>query len=787
VLPILRTARFDRPLSYSIPAGLELETGDVVRIPLGQRDAYGYVLGVEQPEAAGGLRPIEAKASQTPGFSAEALELARWIAQRYACSLREAIACVAFSASVPRVIERFELERRDPPSLPSVPPRLVRLIWEDFSDGFGLEALLRHPEARRAGDRAQLLQALGALTRAGAIARKRTFAGSRLRESTEIWLEAGDAPVAGKRAAALLDLLRREGPLRRSDAVLAGFRPPIIARAVAAGAVRVAERPAAYRPTHATEAEHRFTATPEQRVAIDRIAAALDAGGYAEFLLQGVTGSGKTFVYIEAIRRVLAAGGRAIVLVPEISLTPQTARRFESVFAEKVAVLHSALSERERLDAWNAARDGTIDVVVGARSAVFAPLANLRLLVVDEAHERSYKQENAPRFHAVSVARRRMQIAGGTLLLGSATPSLESYEAALRGAIEHLHLPGRATAAPMPATTVIDMAAEFGRGNRRIFSTALTEALGERLRRGEKTVLFVNRRGSAGFMLCRACGFVPECARCDVSLVVHRGEGLLRCHLCDAQRPVPVRCEACGSTAFKEFGAGTERVAEEVARLFPQARAVRMDSDTTTRIGSHARLLDEFGAAGDILIGTQMVAKGLDFPEVTLVGAVAADIGLHLPDFRAAERTFDVLSQVIGRSGRNRAGAAIVQTYSPAHHAIACAAAHDYDGFARQELAARRSLHYPPFGELGYLGVIGRGRAAVEAAAAELGETLRRRDEVEVLGPAPYPVPRVNGEWRYRLVLKGPPGQRLADAAGEIARNFGGNREGVRLTLDLEP
>jgi primosomal protein N' (replication factor Y) len=786
VLPILRTARFDRALTYLVPPGLAAAVGDVARIPLGSREAYGYVLEVGDA-AADGLRPIAAIASERPAFDRDGLELARWIAQRYACSLREGIACVAFAAAVPRVIERFELISPHAPSLPSVPPRLTHLIWEDFPDGFALEALVRHPEARRAGDRAALLAALGALTRAGALVRRRSFAGSRLRASTETWLEAGDIPIAGKRAAALYEQLLRDGPMRRSDALLAGYRPAIVTRAIAAGAVRALERPARYRGSHASEPEHRFTATPEQRVAIDAISAGLKRGAYGEFLLEGVTGSGKTFVYIEAIRRTIAAGGRAIVLVPEISLTPQTARRFESVFADRVAVLHSALSERERLDAWNAARDGGIDVVVGARSAVFAPLPAVRLLVVDEAHERSYKQENAPRFHAVSIARRRMQLAGGVLLLGSATPSLESYAAALEGQIVHLRLPLRATAAPMPAVTVVDMTAEFGRGNRRIFSTALTEAIGERLARGEKTVLFVNRRGSAGFMLCRSCGFVPECARCNVSFVVHRSEGLLRCHLCDAQRSIPPRCESCGSTAFKEFGAGTQRVAEEVTRLFPQARLVRMDGDTTTRIGSHARLLEEFAASGDILIGTQMVAKGLHFADVTLVGAVAADIGLHVPDFRAAERTFDVLSQVIGRSGRTRAGEAIVQTYSPHHPAIAYAAAHDFDAFARLELATRRSLRYPPYGELAYLGAIGRARAAVERAAVECANRLRENEALEVLGPAPYPTPRVNDEWRYRVVVKSADGPALQSALGGLAQSLAGTFDGVRLVLDLEP
>ena len=447
-------------------------------------------------------------------------------------------------------------------------------------------------------------------------------------------------------------------------------------------------------------------------------------------------------------------GGRAIVLVPEISLTPQTARRFEESFGDRVAVLHSALSERERFDAWQACARGEIDVVVGARSAIFAPLENVRLCVVDEAHETSYKQDTVPRYHAVTVARERMRHANGVLVLGSATPPLESYEAALRGKVELIVMRERATAQPMPAVRIVDLAKEFESGNKRIFSTVLAEALRERLARGEKTVLFVNRRGSGGFVLCRSCGHVPQCPRCDVSLTAHRSEGLLRCHYCDFQMPLPRVCPECGLETIREFGVGTERVVEEVTRLFPEARIVRMDSDTTTRVGDHARLLTEFGERGDVLVGTQMVAKGLDFPTVTLVGVVAADVGLHIPDYRAAERTFDLIAQVCGRSGRASAGEAIVQTYSPTHPAIVFAAAHDYEGFAREELVQRRELRYPPFSRLVYLGVIGRSRKGTLEAAEGYAAMVRAENVGEVLGPAPYPIPRVNNEWRFRIAIK---------------------------------
>src|SRR6202162_2822982 len=446
-----------------------------------------------------------------------------------------------------------------------------------------------------------------------------------------------------------------------------------------------------------------FTPTHEQAVAIEAIGASVERGGFAEFLLQGITGSGKTFVYIRAIARTIAEGGRAIVLVPEISLTPQTARRFEGAFGERVAVLHSGLSERERFDAWHAAQRGEIDVVVGARSAVFAPLENLRLLVVDEAHERSYKQDTVPRYHAVDVARERMRLLEGTLVLGSATPPLEAYYSALRGPI------------------------------------------------------------------------------------VHRAEGLLRCHQCDAQMPIPAVCPKCKVEAIREFGIGTQRVVEAVQALWPRARVIRMDSDTTTRVGDHARLLDDYVARGDILVGTQMVAKGLDFPTVTLVGVVAADIGLHVPDFRAAERTFDLITQVAGRSGRAQPGEAIVQTYSPDHPAIVFAARHDYDGFAARELEQRRELNYPPFGDLIYLGIFGRRRPAALEAAQRYAVLLRERPEGEVLGPAPFAIARANEEWRFRIALKADDGAAIRAYLRETLTPLARTHHNTRLAINVDP
>jgi primosomal protein N' (replication factor Y) len=784
-----RTARVDRPLTYAVPDGAPVTIGSVVRVPLGPRELYGYAISEPREGAAPrGMREIVACEPGAPAFDRNGLALARWMAARYCCSLGEALAAVVFAAAIPRTVDRFEIVTAlDPAAFPNVPPRLIRLIREDFAGGFAAEALVRHPEARRAGDRRTLLAAVATLQRSGAIVRRRTTVAPRVAEMRETFLAATGVPVRGPRVRALVELVEAEGSLRRRDAVHAGFSSAIIARAVREGALReTAERVARARTGGAREVQD-FVPTAEQSAAIAAIVAPLHEGRHAEILVQGITGSGKTFVYIRAIERALELGGRAIVLVPEISLTPQTARRFESVFGERVAVLHSGLSDRERFESWTAAARGDIDVIVGARSALFAPLPNVRLVVIDEAHERSYKQDGVPRYDALDVAREKMRLANGTLVLGSATPPLEAYARAIRGEIGHVRLDERATRLPLPTVHVVDLAAEFERGNRRIFSTRLVDALGERLERGEKSVLFVNRRGSASFLLCRSCGSVPTCDRCSVSLTAHRSDGLLRCHLCDAQRPIPAQCPACGEGPIREFGVGTQKVAETVAELFPKARVVRMDGDTTTRVGDHARLLDEFGARADVLVGTQMVAKGLDFPTVTLACVVAADIGLHVPDFRASERTFGLITQVAGRSGRARPGEAIVQTYSPNHPAIVFASRHDYDGFSAGELELRRELRYPPFAELIYLGVIGRDQSAVVRAAERYAELLRALPEVEVLGPAPYAIARVNDEWRYRIALK------AADAAAarhdirERLQPLAREDRGTRLAINVDP
>ncbi|HTU68810.1 MAG TPA: primosomal protein N' [Candidatus Baltobacteraceae bacterium] len=788
-LATIRSSRFDLPLTYDAGA-FELAVGEVVRVPLGNREVLAYVVTAPYEAPPDSKRKAVLERLDVPrAFDEDGLHLALFVAEYYVCTLGEALSAAVLAGALPRTIDSFvrTVAQPSPRRYPSVPARLVRLIWEELGDGFALETLLRHPDARRAGDRGALLRHLQTLVRSGELRRERRFVQPKTSAYRMRVLYPGDAPIRGSKARALAVFVREQPGVPRADALLAGFSNAVIARAVKAGALEEREVEPARARSFKALGDAPFPPTPEQAVALERVGSALDTRAFRELLLFGVTGSGKTYVYVEAIKRVVREGGRAIVLVPEISLTPQTARRFEESFGDRVAVLHSALSERERFDAWQACARGEIDIVVGARSAIYAPLRDVRLCVVDEAHETSYKQETVPRYHAVTVARERMRAANGVLVLGSATPPLESYEAALRGKIELVALRVRASAQPMPHVHIVDLAKEFESGNRRIFSTMLAEALGERIERGEKCVLFVNRRGSGGFVLCRNCGHVPHCPRCDVSLSAHRSEGLLRCHYCDFQMPLPRVCPQCGLETIREFGVGTERVAEEVARLFPDARVVRMDSDTTTRIGDHARLLTEFGERGDVLVGTQMVAKGLDFPTVTLVGVVAADVGLHIPDFRAAERTFDLIAQVCGRSGRASVGEAIVQTYAPEHPAIVYAAEHDYEGFARGELEQRRELRYPPFSRLVYFGVIGRGRKAAQSAGARYAEILRAANIGEVLGPAPYAIARVNNEWRFRIAVKTRTPKPLRAAIREKLVPLARADRATRLAINVDP
>ena len=482
------------------------------------------------------------------------------------------------------------------------------------------------------------------------------------------------------------------------------------------------------------------------------------------FLLHGVTGSGKTEVYMQAMADILADGKSAIVLVPEISLTPQAASRFVGRFGEQVAVLHSRLSDGERYDQWHRIQKGEANIVIGPRSAVFAPVKDLGMLVIDEEHSDSYKSDTMPRYHAREVAQKRSELANCPIILGSATPSLESYHLAKNGNYRLLSLPMRVLDRKMPDVHIVDMRAELKKGNRTIFSDLLRTSIEERLVRREQIILFLNRRGHSTYVFCRTCGYVEQCDNCSISLTYHFATKQLVCHHCGNKRETHPACPQCSSPAIRYFGLGTESVEQEVQKAFPKANVKRFDADSTARKNAHQQILEAFeGQKIDILIGTQMVSKGLDFPNVTLVGVIAADTALNLPDFRASEQTFSLLTQVAGRSGRAELeGKVVIQTYMPGHYCIAAAQKHDYIGFYLHELEARNAFQYPPFSHVAILLLRGKNEKAVIDTAHAVRDHLEIWQEdhgdsdhpVEILGPTPAPLSKIEGKFRWHFLLR---------------------------------
>ena len=519
--------------------------------------------------------------------------------------------------------------------------------------------------------------------------------------------------------------------------------------------------------------------------------------GYAQILLHGVTGSGKTEVYLQAIAPVLARGQSALVLVPEIGLTPQLTDRFRARFGEQVCVYHSKLSAGERYDTWRQTIQGEPQVVIGTRSAIFAPLPNLGLIVLDEEHDSSFKQDRpAPTYHARTVAQWRAELENCPLILGSATPSLESLLAAQDEESTnqfYLSLPGRIAARPLPQVSIIDLRQELSRGNRSIFSLALQKAIAQMQEQEQQGILFIPRRGHSTFVSCRSCGYVMECPDCDVSLSYHYAhEGaakLLRCHYCNYTQTQPEICPECSSPYLKFFGSGTQKVTQELAKLFPELRCIRFDSDTTRNKGDHRRLIDRFiHKEADLLIGTQMLTKGLDIAGVTVVGIVAADGLLHRSDYRAAERAFQTLTQVAGRAGRGDIpGKVIVQTYTPEHPVIQAVKTHDYDNFSQTELSQRAELNYPPYGKLILLKLSSTDEREVERAAMTLCDRLIEivSAEYEILGPAPASIMRVARRYRWQILLKFPASAR-ADLP-DLNQLRSHIPQSVSMTIDVDP
>jgi primosomal protein N' (replication factor Y) len=724
----------DRALDYRIPDALEssVAPGARVRVPLRARLVLGTVVDVREETEVRNPRDIHELIGGAPLIRPELLDLARWIADYYCCPLEAAMACV-----LPQVVRDAEVSVRKR-NFATLKRRPEEADWEALE--------------KKAPRQADALRALEDAGGGGAVAALAAAAG--VSESVYRALE-------------------RQGWVT--------IAPEEVARDPHAGET--------FLPTSD------LTLNDEQRTAFEQVCAAVDdPAGHPPILLYGVTGSGKTEIYLQAIRHALERGRTALVLVPQISLTPQTVERFKARFAaiqRDVAVMHSNLSAGERFDEWNKIRQGGAKIVIGARSAVFAPLENLGLIIVDEEHEGSYKQDEIPRYHARDLAVLRAQREKCAIVLGSATPSLESWQNTRTGKYRLARLTQRVDDRSMPVIRVLDMRQASRRaGGDAIFSPQLLQAIEGRLASGCQTILFLNRRGFSTSLLCQACGHVCECPDCSVTLTYHRDTSQLVCHVCGRTERAPKVCPSCRDPGIRHAGVGTQKVEDAVRRIFPKARVARMDADTMARKEAYRETLGAFKeGAIDILVGTQMIAKGLHFPNVTLVGIINADMGLHVPDFRAGERTFQLLTQVAGRAGRGEMeGEVLVQSFTPFSPSIQFARHHDFDGFAQQELEFRERFGFPPFQRM----LLITARSRVMERAEFTAQTLVRKLKAVVppstsVGEAvPSPLEKSHGSWRFQTALRGPAIRPLARAVQQVLAGLP-LPEDVFVAVDVDP
>ncbi|SEM37553.1 replication restart DNA helicase PriA [Paenibacillus sp. cl141a] len=823
----------DRPFDYLIPEELRpwVEVGSRVGVPFGHRTLQGFVVSLHpRPEMdTAKMKPIQEVLDVMPPLSPELIELGEWMKERYACRYISALQSMLPTALKGKAERYISLGEPD-------------AGLSDESGGlFGLlpESELEQEIIRFVSQRGEV--SLQQLTRAfpdAAATVKALIGRGRLSEFQQIkdklqkkTMKAVELAVSSEEAHAALASFpakaQRQKEVLQYIVEMEDFLPIsqkdlLQTLGVTAGTVKaladkglitledveVFRDP--YRGRHFTPSAP-LALTPEQQAVYRSIVRKLDERKHGAFLLHGVTGSGKTEIYLQTIQRCLDQERQAIVLVPEISLTPQMVERFKARFGDRVAVMHSRLSDGERYDEWRKIREGRASVVVGARSAVFAPFDRLGLIIMDEEHESSYKQEETPKYHARDVAIHRASLTGAAVILGSATPSLESYHAARSQAQDDfaphlLEMPSRALGNQLPAVQVVDMREELREGNRSMFSRSLHAAISARLERGEQTVLLLNRRGYSTFVMCRSCGYVAGCPECDISLTYHQKSNNLRCHYCGYAAQAPEVCPDCGSEHIRYFGTGTQRVEEELAKLFPGIRVIRMDVDTTTEKGSHEKLLKQFrDKKGDVLLGTQMVAKGLDFPDVTLVGVITADSALNLPDFRAAEKTFQLLTQVAGRAGRHQLpGEVVIQSYTPEHYSIIHASSHDYLSFVKDELKHRKALHYPPYCRLILVTLSHEQlpllvRLAENFAAAIKSESDRRgwfgsldrfdASALDILGPVASPIPRLKNRYRFQCMIKWRGTMDAVSLVRSVAEKLQDSaRDGkLQISIDVDP
>ncbi|MDY4546293.1 MAG: primosomal protein N' [Candidatus Choladocola sp.] len=691
--------KLDRIFQYRIPEELQgkISTGMQVQVPfgMGNRTIKGYVTGVtDVPDyPVEKIKPVTGLVDGAVSAESELIALAAWMKEFYGSTMNQALKTV--------LPVKQEVSSRQEKCIVLAIPR------EEA------EQLLKEVLHKNFRAKARLLA--GLLDHEGKLSSK----------------EAADLKITSS----VIQGLERDGVVRQISRVQ--YRNPFAGKFEQTGIQR--------------------TLTEEQKNAVDGIWDEYAQGIRKTYLLEGVTGSGKTEVYMELISRVIAEGKQAIVLIPEIALTFQTVRRFYERFGDRVSVMHSRLSEGERYDQFLRAKSGEIDVMIGPRSALFTPFSQIGVMIIDEEHEGAYKSETVPRYDAREVAAVRAKKHGASLILGSATPSVETSRRAREGKFGWYRLTSRIGQAILPEVSVVDLREELRDGNRSIFSRRLLSAMDDRLKKRQQTMLFLNRRGLSGFVSCRSCGKSIRCPHCDVTLSLHK-DGSLRCHYCGYRIPMPKNCPSCGSPYISGFRAGTQQIEREVHRLFPQARVLRMDYDTTRTRESYEQILSAFGnGQADILVGTQMIVKGHDFPDVTLVGIVAADISLYASDYRAAERTFQLLTQAVGRAGRgSKAGEAVIQTYMPEHYSIQTAAKQDYDAFYEQEILYRELMGYPPVDEMLGIYLSGKDLEKLESCAEQLAEWIRNAhvEGLCLIGPADAALARKNDSYRKVIYMK---------------------------------
>ncbi len=768
---------------YSIPPELlGVGVGSLVTAPFGNQTVQGVVMELVDEASVAETKPLESLLDPVPVLSVPQMELAKWMSAHYLQPLAAMIgmmlpvglsqqtdtlySIVNRQSEIANRKSQIEnrllalLETRGPLRGRQIDRHFAQVDWRKSAQALVRRGLLRTqsvlPPPRVRPKYIRVAQLAVTPEEADAslpgLGTKQTLA--RRQAALQFLVRALDAVnvswVYAESGCKLADLeeLEERGLIRLFESEI--FRDPL---------ERVSTQVNTYTRTQVIEL------TPEQTVALDEITNAISTFNVqrSTFLLHGVTSSGKTEIYLRAAEEVVKRGRQVLILVPEIALTPQTVRRFLARFPGQVGLVHSKLSEGERYDTWRRARAGKLKVIIGARSALFSPLPNIGLIVADECHDASYYQSEQPFYHAVASAQEYARLCGAVCVMGSATPTIEQREQADVQKMKRLELPYRVTDSDLPPVRIVDMREELKSGNRGIFSRPLAEALAETLQRGEQAILFLNRRGTATYVFCRNCGTVLKCPKCDTPLTYHIEKGGLLCHRCGYQRQMPKKCAACGSDQIRQYGLGSEKVEAEVQAMLPQARTLRWDWETTRQKDAHEIILTHFANhQADVLVGTQMLAKGLDLPLVTLVGIVLADVGLNLPDPFAAERTFQVLTQVAGRAGRSaRGGQVILQTFAPEHYVIQSAAKHDVDGFHKLELEYRRQLGYPPFGRVTRLEFRHRDAAKAEAESQRVLKLLQSRLVTEhrsqtTVSAVPCFFAKVDGVYRWQVILRGP-------------------------------